>query len=471
MANVNLTINGKLISVPAGTTILGAAKVAGIRIPTLCAYEGMGPHASCRLCVVSVAGEEKEKLSCVVKVAEGMLVTTESEKLRELRRNTLLEMLRQHSVDCDHCARVGGSRIEDLEPEICENCFYCDCQRKGFCELQALAREFGISALPFEPCRDDFARDESTGVILRDPNKCVKCRRCVDVCKNTQAIGVLGMVKTENGQMVGVTTAATLNDSACIRCGRCVDVCPTGAVYLKEHKDELPYFAHMRGVKTAALVDRSVLPELSMLYGGEITLGNLSAALHKIGVDKVYDAEELRRVIAAEVAQKLSVWDKGTPALVAVDPAAKAFLEHNCADRREDFVFLETAQTRFGAMTKGQFNKLYRISGRNSLADEVRKTKCADYFYNAREMFRICKRTGANPTRLPEVPLDSLGLVAEPSAFDAVLGSVDWQIGGTPEKLTLHVFDQEIPAMICHNPIQFNKAMEEKNVRLILVNA
>ena len=98
MANVNLTINGKAVSVPAGTTILEAAKSAGIRIPTLCAYEGMGPHASCRLCIVEIAGEEKEKLSCAVKVAEGMEITTDSPALFEKRKAAVTEMFRQHKV-------------------------------------------------------------------------------------------------------------------------------------------------------------------------------------------------------------------------------------------------------------------------------------------------------------------------------------------------------------------------------------
>ena len=470
MANVNLKINGTAVTVPAGTTILAAAKAAGANIPTLCAYEGMGPHAACRLCVVEIAGEEKEKLSCAVKVAEGMEVTTESAKLFELRKAALTEMFRQHTVDCHHCARTGGSRIEDLDPAICENCFWCDCQREGFCELQALAREFGISELPFEPQQHDFEPDVSTGTILRDPNKCVKCRRCVDVCKNTQGVGVLGMVKTEKGQTVGVTTAATLAESACIRCGRCVDVCPTGAVYLKEHKDEMVYFAHRPGVKTAALVDASVLPELSKLYGGEISLGQLSAALRKIGVDKVFDAEEVRTVVAAEAAAKLAARRRKAPALVAVDPAAKAYLERSCADRKADFVFLETAQTRFAALTKGQFDKVYRISGKNALADEVQKTGCADWFYNARELFRILKRTGADPTRFAPAELDSLGVAAEPTEYDAVLSRVAWQVGGQPEAVTLSVKGKEVPAVICHNPAQLKAALEQ-DARIIRVNA
>lgn len=459
MANVNLTINGKPVSVSRGTTILEAAKTAGIRIPTLCAYEGMGPHAACRLCIVQVEGEEKEKLACAVKAAEGMSVVTDSPALFEKRKATLTDMFHRHTVDCDHCARVGGSRIEDLEPEICENCFYCDCQRKGFCELQALAREFGISTLPFEPRRDDFLRDESTGVILRDPNKCVKCRRCVDVCKNTQAVGVLGMIKTENGQTVGVMTAATLAESACIRCGRCIDVCPTGAVYLKEHKDELPYYAHQRGVRTAALIDRSVLPELARLYGGPITMGQLCAALRKIGVDAVFDADELQPLLAQDLKEKLA-GRTGGRAVVAVDPAAKAWLRTFCSDRDEEFVFVEDEQTRFAALTKGRFDKVYRISGQNSFAAEIEETGCADFFYNARELFRICKRTGANPRRLKESPTDKLGIDRKESPYGAMLTDDRWQIGGEGESLTIHADGREVSAVICRNPSQLKKALK-----------
>lgn len=459
MANVNLTINGRPVSVPEGRTILEAAKTAGIRIPTLCAYEGMGPHAACRLCVVQVEGEEKEKLACAVKITEGMQVVTETPALMEQRKSTLLEMLRQHTVDCDHCARVGGSRIEDLEPEICENCFYCDCQRKGFCELQALAREFGISALPFEPRRDDFRRDESTGVILRDPNKCVKCRRCVDVCKNTQAVGVLGMIRTENGQTVGVTTAATLDESACIRCGRCVDVCPTGAVYLKEDKDELPYYTHLHGVRTAALIDKSILPELSGLYGGSITMGQLCAALRKIGVDAVFDADELQPLLVQDLEEKLAERKSGR-AILAVDPSAKAWLLSFCPERAEEFLFVEDGQMRFAALTEGHFDKVFRISGHNSFAAEVKETGCADFFYNARELFRICKRTGANPTRLKESPPDVLGIERRESPWDAVLSYDRWQIGGEADKLTICADGREVSVLCCRNPFQLKRALE-----------
>ena len=474
MKNINITINDQKIKVPEGTTILEAARANGIEIPTLCAYEGMGPHAACRLCMVEVKGEAKEKLACAVKVAAGMEITTDSPALTEKRREALLDMFRQHTVDCHHCSRVGGTRIEDLDPWFCENCFFCDCVRDGFCELQDLARQFGISELPFEPKTADFPVDDSTGVLVRNGNKCIKCRCCVDACKNSQAVGILGMVKTENGQTVGVTGGKLLKDSGCIRCGRCVDVCPTGGVILMEHKDQLPYYAHERNVKTAALVDESVLEEVTALYGaasGSVSLGQLAAALKKIGVDEVYDAEEERRITAAETAKVLAKRRKKSPAIIAADPAAKQWLKENHSELEGDFVFMESAQVRFAAETKGRFDKVFRISGRNSLAAEVQDTGCADYFYNARELFRILKRTGADPTRLTAIPLESLGGGTAATEYEPVLGSVDWVPGGVPEIVDLKVKGKAAKAVICRNPSQVKEALKVKDAAFIRVNA
>ena len=474
MKNINITINDQKIKVPEGTTILEAARLNGIEIPTLCAYEGMGPHAACRLCMVEVKGEAKEKLACAVKVAAGMEITTDSPALFDKRREALLDMFRQHTVDCHHCSRMGGTRIEDLDPWFCENCFFCDCVRDGFCELQDLARQFGISELPFEPKIADFPVDDSTGVLVRNGNKCVKCRRCVDACKNSQAVGILGMVKTENGQTVGVTGGKLLKDSGCIRCGRCVDVCPTGGVILMEHKDQLPYYAHERNVKTAALVDESVLEEVTALYGaasGSVSLGQLAAALKKIGVDEVYDAEEERRITAAETAKVLAKRRKKSPAIIAADPAAKQWLKENHSELEGDFVFMESAQVRFAAETKGRFDKVFRISGRNSLAAEVQDTGCADYFYNARELFRILKRTGADPTRLTAIPLESLGGGTAATEYEPVLGSVDWVPGGAPEIVDLKVKGKAARAVICRNPSQVKEALKVKDAAFIRVNA
>ena len=463
MADVKLTINGKSVSVPAGTTILDAAKKAGVRIPTLCAYEGMGPHAACRLCVVRVAGEDKEKLACAVKAAEGMDVTTDSSELFALRKATLTEMFRQHTVDCHHCARVGGSHIEDIDPKICENCFFCDCVREGFCELQTLAREFGISELPFEVHEYDFPVDESTDLIIRDPNKCVKCRRCVDVCKNTQAVGILGMVKMENGQTVGVTTASTLAESACIRCGRCVDVCPTGAVYLREHKDEIVYNAHSYQTHTAAMLCKCAVDDLQAIYKEKFTVEQGAWSLKKIGMDHVYSPGYAR---AASDEQAVKLLDKmlGKKKVILTSSyPAKNFLQTNYPKLKENFAFYDSKQKCFGDyMHKNHPDvKLINVSNNNGNAGEAHETLCMDFVVNPRELYRILQRTGGAPVKKPPCELEELDDYKKPEKYGALLSAGGWRINGEPEVISFEEGGKSYTAAICHNPVQAKKALSE----------
>ncbi len=460
MANVKLTINGKAVFVPAGTTILDAAKSADIRIPTLCAYEGMGPHAACKLCVVQVEGEQKEKLACAVKVAEGMNVTTDSPALFELRKATLTEMFRQHKVDCHHCARVGGSRIEDLDPWFCQNCFYCDCEREGFCELQALAREFGISQLPFEPQQNDFPVDDSTEVLIRDGNKCVKCRRCVDVCK-AQGMGILGMVKTEKGTTVGAKNG--LKADGCLRCGRCVDVCPTGALFMKEHKDEIVYHGHERGTTTAAMLCGCVLRELQALYGKEFTYEQLAASVKKFGVDHVFSpgwakAESLKQ--AADILDE----NLGKGLVIMTDNyAAKTFLNEKFPNLKDSFKFYDSMQTLFGrAMREAHPDwKLVNISRHNGFAGEAADTGLVDYFVNTRELYRIIERTGGAPYRREETEVENIADYAKEERYADLLNCDGWRLTGEAEEIFFKVGRKTYKAAVCHNLSQVSKVLAD----------
>ncbi len=217
MANVKIKINGKSVTVPEGTTILEAARKKDIYIPTLCAYEGLKPKAACRLCMVNVKGEDKERLACAVRVTDGMVITTDSDELFKKRKAIVEEMFRQHTVDCHHCMRIGSTLAKDFDPKFCKDCYFCDCVKDGFCELQQKALEFGVDVLPFEPHEHDFGVDASTGSVIRNMDKCIKCRRCLDICK-AQGVGILGIIKTENGQTVGAKNG--LKADGCIRCGR-----------------------------------------------------------------------------------------------------------------------------------------------------------------------------------------------------------------------------------------------------------
>ena len=460
MANVNLTINGKVVSVPDGTSILDAAKSVGIRIPTLCAYEGMGPHAACRLCVVNIEGEEKEKLACAVKVSEGMNVTTDSPALLDLRKATLTEMFRQHKVDCHHCARTGGSRIEDLDPEICRNCFYCDCVREGFCELQTLAREFGISELPFEPQQFDFPVDDSIGVMIRDPNKCVKCRRCVDVCK-AQGMGILGMVRTEKGTTIGAKNG--LMADGCLRCGRCVDVCPTGALFMREHIDEIVYHAHERNTTTAAMLCGCVMKELRKLCGKDFTYEQLAASLRKIGFDHVYSpgwakAESLRQ--AADILdQRLG---KGLIIMTDSYPA-KAFLNANYPQLKDSFAFYDSMQTLFGRFMRERHPnwKLVNVFRLNGSAAEMADTGLVDYFVNPRELFRMIERTGSAPYLRKPGEVEQIADYEKDERYADLLNCEGWKLSGAVEEITFRKGRCTYKAAVCHNLAQAAAALAD----------
>ena len=193
MAEVKLTINGKQITAEKGQTILQAAKNNDIYIPTLCHFEGIEGRANCRICVVEVEGMRTFQPACVTKVSEGMAVNTDTDKIRAARKTTLELILSHHAVDCHHCMRIGSSSEQSLDPKFCEMCFWCDCVRDGFCELQSLAREYHVDVLPFIQHEKDYEEDTSLRSVIRNPNKCIKCRRCVDVCGEVQTVHNLSM--------------------------------------------------------------------------------------------------------------------------------------------------------------------------------------------------------------------------------------------------------------------------------------
>lgn len=465
---VMIKINGKQLTVPEGITVLEAAKLNGIDIPTLCAYEGLAPKAACKLCIVEIDGEDKEKLACATRVKEGMVITTESDELFNKRKLTVQEMFRQHSVHCHHCLRIGSTKAKDFDPSFCKDCYFCDCVRDGFCELQAMALKFGIDELPFEIHENDFEIDDSTGCVIRNPNKCIKCRRCVDICK-IQGVGILGLVKKENGQTVG--SKNNLMADGCIRCGRCVDVCPTGALHIKEHKDEAVYFAHQYGTETAGMVCSCVLRELEDLFGapkGSFTYEQLIAGMKKIGIDHVYDpayASHASDTQAADMLDKM-LSKRGRKCIILTrDYAAKNFLKANYPELEKQFLFYDSMQKVFGDYMHEHFPgvKLYNVTCRNSNAAEAVDEGTVDYFINTRELYRIFLRTGVNPAlRKGESP-EILCEMPRCERYAQLLHAGRWELSGEASELSFTENGKEYKALICHNPSQFKKAVEIMN--------
>lgn len=460
MANVNVTIDGKALSVPAGASILEAAKANGIHIPTLCFMKELDPHASCRMCVVEVEGAKTFQHACAAKVREGMIVHTNTDAVRASRKLTLQLLLSNHAVDCHHCLRIGSSRCDDLDPVFCEMCFFCDCVKDGFCELQALAREYKVDVLPFEQKHNAYPIDATT-VIVRNPSKCIKCKRCVDVCGKVQTVHNLAASGRGNAVTIGPILGKAMCDSDCIGCGRCVEVCPTGAIYALEHKDELVYFAHKDGMKTAAMVSEKLIPELERVLkmpSGSVTLPEIAGALKKIGIDEVFNADEAEKLAKAQAESLLEAKLKsGKPVILTNSFAAKAFLEKNFAELKDSFLFYDSPIAHFGKAQKGNFDKLFAFGPVGNDAVECEKTGCVDIAVNPRELSRIMVRTGSEPDPDRTADFAELGVQDPGGRYGKLLGDADWSMAKAAE-----TFETDgLRCVICSNFGQAREALGE----------
>ena len=458
MANVNVTIDGKALSVPAGTTILEAARSNGIHIPTLCFLKELEPHASCRMCVVEVEGARTFQHACAAKVREGMVIHTNTEAVYASRKLTLQLLLSNHAVDCHHCLRIGSSKCDDLDPRFCEMCFFCDCVKDGFCDLQALAREYKVDVLPFEQKHNTLPIDATT-VIVRNPNKCIKCKRCVDVCGKVQTVHNLAASGRGCEVTIGPAFGKPMAESGCIGCGRCVEVCPTGAIFAREHKDELVYYAHRDGVKTAAMISADLLPELERvlkLDAGSVSLGEIAGALKKIGVDAVFDAAEAE---AAAQAQAEALLEEklagGKPVILTDSFAAKAFLEEVFPDKKDSFLFYDSSLAVFGKAGEN-FDKRFAFGAVGGDAAECEKTACVDLAVNPRELARIMIRTGAEPNPGRTADFESLDLPKASGKYAKLLDKAAWNMDREPE-----VFELDgLKCAVCHNLGQARRLLQ-----------
>ncbi len=459
MKQIELIIDGKAVSVPEGTTILQAARAADIDIPTLCAYEGLKPKAACRLCQVEVEGEDKPKLACAVKIKSGMSITTDSDELNAARKKIVENMFRQHTVDCHHCMRIGSTKAEHFNPEYCESCFFCDCVRDGFCELQSMALRFGIDKLPFEIHEHDFGIDCSAEPVIRNMDKCIRCRRCIEVCEK-QGVGILGIRKSEQGDVVA--SEHDMLTDGCIRCGCCVDACPTGALYMREHKDEIVYYAHQPGIKTAALLCSDVTEQLKELYGVDFSDEQVAAALKKIGIDHVFDgryAEAISRAAAKELIDR----HLGNELLILTnDYSVKTFFRNRYPHLEGNFAFYDSPQKVYADEIRPEmpYAKLIMISAVNSDGAETIDGGAADYFVNPRELFRIFLRTGGAPHRRIPVAMEGLKETRLSAEYANLLGEKKRDAAGGPEEVVITKDGKEYKGLICFNLKQATAAVD-----------
>jgi len=210
MPDVRITIDGREVQAPRGSTVLQAARLAGIRIPTLCDHPALEPIGACRMCLVEVETQRTLQPACTFPISEGMVVHTASPKVMETRRFVLELILSDHPYDCMTCDRAGN------------------------CELQDLAYEYGIKETRFAGVRHEYAIDDANPFIQRDYNKCILCRRCVRACDEINGVEAIGLLNRGFESKIGTAFDGSLEDSPCEFCGMCIALCPTGALIPKQ---------------------------------------------------------------------------------------------------------------------------------------------------------------------------------------------------------------------------------------------
>ncbi len=268
MNTVNITIDGIKVTVPADYTVLEAAKEAKIYIPTLCYLKDINQIGACRMCLVEASGTRGLAAACVLPVTEGMVVTTNNEKIRKARKANLELLLSNHNRECTSCVRAGN------------------------CELRTLCTELGVRDYPYEGSKTESVVDDLSPSIVRDNSKCILCRRCVAACNDVQRIGAIGVGRRGFKTRVGCIYDKSLVDSPCVNCGQCIAACPTGALHEKDSTADVwsalaDPDKHVV-VQPAPAVRAALGEEFGMPVGTCVT-GKLAAALRRLGFDKVFD--------------------------------------------------------------------------------------------------------------------------------------------------------------------------------------
>ena len=411
MSLVNLTINGKAVSVPADTMILEAAKQVNIKIPSLCHLHmddiKFDNHcASCRVCMVSAG--RKLVPACGTLVKEGMVVNTNSPEALKFRRNVVELMLSDHPKDC------------------------LSCVRNKDCELQEIAAELGIRKVRFSDGEQSTGTyDISTKSIVKDNSKCILCRRCETMCSEVQTVKVLSGVNRGFNTEVSTFFGADLADTNCTYCGQCISVCPTGALVEKDNTREAWTALAQKEkpviVQTAPAV-RVALGESFGLEPGSISTGKMVAALKALGFDYVFDTNFAADLTIMEEANEFVnrfVKGKNLPILTSCCPAWVNFMEHEYPDLLQHLSTCKSPQSMFSPIARHYFAekvlnkkpdevivmsimpcvaKKYEVSreelGRDGYLD-------TDISLTTRELARMIKEAGIELDNLEEAEFDS----------------------------------------------------------------
>ncbi|HHY92395.1 MAG TPA: 2Fe-2S iron-sulfur cluster binding domain-containing protein, partial [Firmicutes bacterium] len=434
METITLTIDGQEVEAPKGATVLEAARAAGFNIPTLCYHPELRPEGACRLCVVEVKGAKSLVASCVMPAANGMEVHTNTPFVRESRRMALELLLANHPFEC------------------------LTCEKNGNCELQTLAHDLGVREVHYQGEKRNVPQDTSSPSLVRDPNKCILCGRCVRMCSEVQGVNALGYVGRGWDTLILPLFNRDLAEVACVTCGQCSTVCPTGAIIEKSYVDEV--WRALGDPKKHVVVQTAPATRVSVgeamgMAPGSIVTGKMVAALRRLGFDRVFDTDfSADLTIMEEGYELLERLKEGgpLPLITSCSPGWVKYCEHFYPELLPHVSSCKSPQQMFGAVTKTYYAEkmglkpedIYVVSIMPCTAKKFEAQRPemtasgvtdVDAVLTTRELARMLKEAGIDFERLPEEAYD------DPLGISTGAGAIFGATGGVMEAALRTVYE------------------------------
>ncbi len=439
---IKIKIDGKEFEVEKGITILEACKRFGIKIPTLCYHPDLTVAGICRICVVEIEGMDKLQPACAYPIDREMSIKTHSNKVRIARKTNLELILSEHYGDCYTCVR------------------------NGKCELQKLAADFGIDRYIFPSVTSPkYKIDNSSHAIVRDPNKCIHCKRCIRTCIDLQQVAALETANRGHNVQIQTALNKPISEVICINCGQCINRCPTGALRAKDPADEIwdaicdP--SKFVVIQTAPSPRAAIGEEFGYPPGTCVT-GKLNAALRRIGFDRIFDTNfaadltimEEGSELIERLKRKLVEGDKSVklPMFTSCSPGWVKFIEHYYPQYLDHLSTCKSPQQMFGAIIKTYYAQKIGIDPAKIVTVALmpcaaKKFECnrpemrdsgykdVDYGLTTREMAAMIKEAGIDLHDMPDEDFD------HPLGLGSGAGLIFGSTGGVMEAALRTVYE------------------------------